>query len=91
MTLPKHVIRRRTDGCEEPSSCQWLRIVGIDVGFRRDFKRLKLCDFHRECVDLALEEHQRRLTKGRHQRSRVRRIRPDQAIRLHPAGWRAFK
>lgn len=89
--LNKAITRRRTDGCEDPAMCQWLRIFRFDVGHKSDYKRLTLCDFHRECCELAVEEHQKRVTKGRHQRSKVRSLTPRQAIKLHPAGWRAFK
>ena len=87
--------RRSYQGCEEPGTCQWLCIVKFpeveatyrtgagsregsrDVDARKAISKLKLCDFHGEVRELALEAE--------------RPMSCADALRLHPAAWRAFR
>lgn len=84
MSVAKRVKRVLHQGCERPGSCQWFCIVHItamagDVG--ADYLALALCDFHTECRREGLRlsfEQQRAVT-------------PREALRQHPAAWRALR
>ena len=70
----ERISRRRYAGCEDPRCCAWERFVTIPVAF--DLSTIELCDFHRECAELAQVTGET--------------MRPRDALRLHVAAWRAF-
>lgn len=74
------VIRRQHHGCEDHTRCEWPRIVRVVPG--EDYAALALCDFHRECLDEGVT---------RAAQLRLDYVTPREAIRLHPAAWRATR
>lgn len=72
--------RRQHQGCESPLTCGWPRIV--IVRSKEDYSEVPLCDFHRECIEAAVE-HLAKLHGARQALS------PAQAVRLRRAAWRA--